>query len=279
VRLSFLLLVVAVAGCESTEPRPLMWRVNTGQEPTYLFGTLHAGLRPNEIPDVVWRRLDTAAVLVTECDIREMDAGEFDELIRLPDGVSLREQVSADDWRAITHALAGLYAPDQIEHTQPWFLQSRLVRSLVPDTPEMETTFVARAEKRDSPLGFLETWQYQIRLLNDLGLRDGLKVLLEVARDEGKAESILAEWFEAYRAGDAFRLTDLVLAPDQVADRPIYYDSIVFGRTARWRVPIEAWADAGGAFIAVGFVHMLGDRGLVSLLRRDGYDVTQVSAP
>ena len=269
-----LLLTVGLAACESTEPRPLMWRIDAGREPSYLFGTLHAGLSPDEMPASVWKRVAGAAVVVTEADVRDIPGDSFAALVRLPATESLRQEVSTTDWQTIIHSLARLYPPDEIEHTQPWFLHSLLVRSLVPDSPEMDTTFVAYADAHAMPLGFFESWQFQMQRLNALGLRDGLKVLLEVARDEETAENILADWFAAYRAANVSRLHELTLAPELILDRPGYYESIVFERTESWRVPTETWADDGGAFVAVGFVHLLGDHGLVSLLRRDGYAVT-----
>jgi hypothetical protein len=34
--------------------------------------------------------------------------------------------------------------------------------------------------------------------------------------------------------------------------------------------------DAGGAFVAVGALHLYGDRGILSLLRQQGYRITRV---
>ena len=63
------------------------------------------------------------------------------------------------------------------------------------------------------------------------------------------------------------------------AARPEFYEQILYARNDAWLPVIEAQLDVGDAFIAVGFMHMLTDRGLVALLEARGYEVTLLERP
>jgi uncharacterized protein YbaP (TraB family) len=252
------------------------WRVEAFGAESYLLGTLHDGVDYGELPAGVAEALTRARVLVTEADVRHIPAGEFHDAIALPVGVSLRDELSAEDWRAVVTAFAGVFPPADLDNTQPWFLHGLLVSRLAPEVDAVDTTLVARAEAQGVPLGFLETWQEQVEALNDLGLGDGLYTLLQVTRDREGAQRLLADWIRAYRQADLDRLVELGFAASELAARPRYYADIVFGRTLAWLVPLEEELRRGNAFIAVGFMHTLTEHGLVELWRARGFAVTRV---
>lgn len=156
-------------------------------------------------------------------------------------------------------------------------LGAELLDSFIPEVTKIDAEVVARAKRRDLPLAFFESWRYQAGKLNALGLEDGLFVLMQVVDDPELAKETLAEWFSAYRAGDIDRLEQLTLTDAMQAQRPRYYDEIVFGRSEAWLPMIQDQLYNGGAFVAIGFMHLIGDRGLVQMLRDRGYTVTWVT--
>ena len=50
----------------------------------------------------------------------------------------------------------------------------------------------------------------------------------------------------------------------------------MFARNRRWLPAIEQAVRGGGAFVAVGCSHLIGDQGLVALLRARGLAVTRM---
>jgi uncharacterized protein YbaP (TraB family) len=55
-----------------------------------------------------------------------------------------------------------------------------------------------------------------------------------------------------------------------------YDDLLLYGRNRAWVPQLEPIFDRGDAFVAVGVDHLLGDRGLLAALGKDGYQVTRV---
>jgi len=70
--------------------------------------------------------------------------------------------------------------------------------------------------------------------------------------------------------------------PDRLRARlPAEYDremdDLLYGRNASWIAPIEQLHAAGGGFVAVGALHLLGPRSVLDLLAHRGYRVTRVA--
>jgi uncharacterized protein YbaP (TraB family) len=51
---------------------------------------------------------------------------------------------------------------------------------------------------------------------------------------------------------------------------------LLYNRNASWIAPLERLHAAGGGFVAVGALHLLGPRSVLDLLARRGYKVTRV---
>jgi uncharacterized protein YbaP (TraB family) len=75
----------------------------------------------------------------------------------------------------------------------------------------------------------------------------------------------------SYEAGDIEVMTALLVVPKTEA-------IMLTGRNQKWLPTIEGYFASGGAFIAVGLGHLLGDNGLVALLQRAGYTVERTGA-
>jgi uncharacterized protein len=281
-RTSTLLALLACACApvpEEGAPHPPYWVVEHEGAQSMLVGTMHHEVDARVLPDAVWDALRSARVVSTEADVRAVDPQALLSAVTLADGVSVRDAVSAQDWEAIRRAVAPVLAdPEDAEGLQPWFLEGQAVGVRLPEVEQpMDATLVSRAVDAGRTLAFFETWQEQVGLLNALGFDDGLAVLLESARDLDGALAAHAAWADAFSRGDIDDMTALAFDPAAVAERPRYYEEIV-ARHERWIDTVEEQVQAGDAFIAAGFMHMLTDRGLPALLEARGYAVDRVDA-
>lgn len=277
-------LVVALAlstmcvGCDDEQSTfAPFWEVLHEGRSSILLGTMHDIVDADELPSRIWEELDQATVLTTEADVRFILQEEFLEAITLPEGSTVRGAVTEAEWLRIIQAFNGIHTPEEIDHLQPWYLEGALIRALVPTVEDpIDTTLVERGQGAGVDLEFLETWEEQVTMLNGLGLEEGLVILLRAAGDPDGAAAAHLAWADTYRAGDVEQLTELSFDPAAMATMPQYYEEIVFQRNEAWLSMIEEQVQVGGALIAVGFMHMPMDRGLVSLLESRGYVVNLV---
>jgi hypothetical protein len=270
----------ALAACDGAEdpaPNAPFWEVSHDGRTSALLGTMHDVVDADELPARIWDEVEEARLLITEADVRSVDRAMFQAAITLPEGQSVRAAVSDEDWDAIVEALEGIATADQADTLQPWYTQGALVRAIVPQVDDpIDTTLVEEAVHATVQPAFLETWQEQVEMLNGLGLDYGVELLLGTVRDQAGTVAAFEAWADAYRAGDLERLEAMAFDPADVAAAPEYFEQIVFARNEAWLPELELQLREGGAFVAVGFMHMLTDRGLVRRLEDDGFDVTLV---
>jgi len=262
----------------TTSIDPFLWEVTGPSGPTHLFGTIHLGIAVEELPSVVEARFESAESLIIEADIQTIDPWEMLALAMLPEGASLTSHIDADTWNRLTEMLTeaggGVAEPERM---QPWMLEMLLVANVVPQTAPMDMVFLQEAEASGKELGYLEIWRDQIVMMNELPIEMTISDLLEWVNDGETAQAELFALLDGYRAGDAVLVEMLMFEPEEVAERPEFYEQMIYQRNENWMPAIRTAIEQGNVFIAVGLGHLLGSRGLVEQLRAEGYDVRRVS--
>ncbi|HTM20194.1 MAG TPA: TraB/GumN family protein [Kofleriaceae bacterium] len=253
--------------------RPFLWRVDGpgAPSPSYLLGSFHIGVAPDEVlPPSVLAKVDVARTVVLEVDIAVPEALGIE---RQPPGHSLKDDMSAEQWQKLV-AVLKLDADGEakLEQVKMWALVTTMIQELVPDTPTIDGVVQDRAVAANRTLVFLEDIDSQSKLLAKYMTADMLLRLLD--DKEGQRKHLAAE-ADAYRSGDEKRMWNQSMAPEVFASLE-QREEVVFARNRRWLPVIERAVRRGGAFVTVGCSHMIGDRGLVALLRGRGYRVTRI---
>ena len=244
-------------------PPPFLWRVQRGDGPVvWLYGTIHhAGA--GDVPAAAWAALDGAPRFVSELGEQEPDPDRVRELAFLRAGAGLDHQLSSDDWYDLRDALRGAVKEDDLRRARPWFAMARLTATVARGpSPNMDEALTRRAAARRIPIAHLETWAEQLTALADaVQLAD----LVEALRARHRMACELAGMRAFYAAGDLDAMHKLLVG----ARSPALLDA----RNRRWLPVLEPYLASGGAFVAVGLGHLLGDAGLPALLARAGYTV------
>lgn len=253
-------------GVRADEAAPMLWRIErTGGPVVWLYGTIHdAGA--DDVPPVVWRRLDAAPRFVSELGAEQPDTRELAQLARLPWGEVLDAKLPADDWWELVDAMLGAMTEDELRHARPWFalvkLHARMARA---PRPSMDDALASHAGGMGLPIERLESWRDQLAALDaSVAPRD----LSAAIHDRKRVACQVARLRAAYRASDLPELTRLLL-------EPLRGDPLIVERNQRWARQIERYLERDGGFVAVGLGHLLGDSGLPAMLERAGYHVTR----
>jgi len=257
---------------------PLLWSVEKGGRTTYLFGTMHTGVdAAARLPPVVWAKLDAAPAFAMETDLDDPTAADAVP----PSPGSLRDALGDAYWHKLETAL-GPDAARAVEHLPPMIPAASLALRGLPSTPQMDRVLAQRATGEHKPIVFLEPARRQLALLARWIDIKALRMMLdELSSGEQHARAMLA----AYVAGDEREIARL--GDDERADalRHGYtaaeydreMDDLLYGRNAAWIAPIEQLHAAGGGFVAVGALHLVGARSVLDLLAHRGYRVTRVA--
>lgn len=270
----WLLALAVVAGCGSkpqcpvsptptVKGPPFLWRVHKGGDVVWLYGTIHdAGL--DAVPKAALAALDASPRLVSELGDQEPDRDEIRDHARIKSGPGIDQQLSSDDWYDLRDSLLGKIKEDDLRRAKPWYAMSLLTTYMAPSPgPSMDVQLAERARDRNQPVEHLETWVEQLTALETAV---DIKDLEEAIHARESMKCNLGRLRSSYEAGDIDTMTTLLVVPK--TER-----IMLAGRNQKWLPAIEGYLTSGGAFVAVGLGHLLGDHGLVLLLQRAGYTV------
>jgi uncharacterized protein YbaP (TraB family) len=141
----------------------------------------------------------------------------------------------------------------------------------------VETSLALSAEESRKPTQGLETVEEQLDMMSDLPLDLQIRQLEEFLR-AGSGGGDISSLIDAWYRGDAVRLEQEVFGElERDPSLLPYYERFYFDRNDRMASGIATRVDAGGRwFVAVGAAHVVGARGVPSLLAQHGYRVRRL---
>jgi uncharacterized protein YbaP (TraB family) len=267
--------------------RGALYRVHHAGKTSYLFGTIHVGKQdffPLE-PEVT-EALAKSSSLVLELDVRA-SAPYYRALQRhgqYPAGQTIRDHLSPGALARLQLALdKAKLSMSGVEQYRPWVVANMLVgqeieKSGVKRGLGVESYLLNKAAQK--PLQELETADYQLSLFGAMDDAQQEAYLLENIDDidSGAALRKSVGLVDAWGAADANRIAALtreLTTGDTVSAR--FMDRTLLGkRNPEMAASIEAIMRKGDAFIGIGLLHLVGDKGVPALLRQHGYQVEKI---
>lgn len=290
-----LLLALPVSGSApsparaDTPPVPLLWKVSDGDNSVYLLGSFHL-LRKSDYPlsADIDRAFDDAEALVFEIAPEDLDDPAIGtQMVRLAtsDPASTVGQVLPIEVREPLQRQARRLgvAAEQLDDFEPWFVDTTLVTLLAQRNgfaPEdgLDRHLMARASAAGKPASGLETVDQQLTTLDGMPMDEQISTLREFIEEGDGAVARLEELHGAWRRGDV-PLLERLTREDMLERTPVTYRRLNVDRNRAWIPRFEAMLakPAGNDVLAVvGALHLLGDDGVVAMLKARGYRVERI---
>ena len=268
-----------------------------GTMPSFLFGTIHlSDPRVLTLPASAESAFAAADRLVIEttdiADPAKAAAALFanPELINLPRGETLATLLDPADLATVEAGLAARGIPLQsVQTLQPWFTAVSLMLPACETARKeggdsvLDTWLAERATAEGKPVEGLETAAEQLEALASLSLELQLESLVATVALSDRMPDVMETMIALYLDGRIAMIMPaieaavpngglLVGAGEGYAE---FERRVVTERNARMVQRMQAMLDEGGAFVAVGALHLPGEAGLVALLQEEGWDVTR----
>jgi hypothetical protein len=260
----------------------LLWRVESpGADvaPSYLFGTMHSDdPRVADPPATVTQALAASRVLLLELDLGAPEIALAPLAMILPPGQTLDGLLDADTYRRAQAAMqARGYPPAAVDRMRPWAVAVTLAMPPVRTGRYLDLVLYEQALAQGLTVQGLE------RIAEQLGVFEGLSTadqaaLLRLSLDEyGREAAAFEALHQAYLARDLDYLVTLstqafAKLPPALAET--FEAAILTERNRRMAERAAPQLAAGGAFVAVGALHLAGEDGLVARFRARGYRLT-----
>jgi uncharacterized protein YbaP (TraB family) len=279
------------SACARAEPPPvpLLWKVSDADNTVYLLGSFHA-LRPSDYPlapavDAAFADAESIAFELAPGELESPTLGaDMLAAATFPAGKDLRGAIPPAMYakleayaqtRGLSYAVYG--------RSEPWFValvvtMTEMKLAGLDPQQGLDRHLISLAAEKGKPASGLETGRQQIDALDGMTVAEQQQMLDEALDSVAGFKAELDKVHGLWRGGDEKSL-HARLAVDLRKRYPQLYQSINVGRNRAWLPKVRAMLDAeheDDALVVVGTLHLLGDDGLVAMLRQQGYTVERI---
>ncbi|MEX2352557.1 MAG: TraB/GumN family protein [Gammaproteobacteria bacterium] len=260
--------------------RGLLWEVSReGLEPSYLFGTMHVDDEDIlDLPDVVLSRLAESRHFVMETVPSFDDAMKFSMEMFFTNGNRLDGLVPEEIFDRTVDILQGYnMTRDIVTIMKPW--AAYVIMSYPANTGEvLDFRLLELARRNGAEISGLESLEEQIDIFSDMSLDDQARILADVVCHYDRVEKDLKIMKSFYLDRD---LAGLYVYSQRYSfeDNSVYDDvsgRLIYDRNRLMTERMVDIIDEGGAFIAVGAMHLPGDDGILNLLENKNYTIKHI---
>ncbi len=281
ISLSFITLILLIVSY-SVSAQTSLWKISKDNQTLYLGGTVHVlGHDDYPLPVEFEQAFKAAGKIVFETNITQAKEPEFSQKMMqamlYPLGESLQDVLSQPTYQRLEAYFSDKVPMGQISAMKPGMVV--IVMSAIEFqrmgmvTVGVDEHFWQRAMAEKKSIDTLETLDEQLSFLVNMGNGNENELILNTLNDLKNISSMINSLRSAWRSGNELEMKNIVLL-DMLEDYPELYQSMLVERNNNWLPRIEAmFNDETTALVLVGALHLVGEDGLLQLLRNKGYSV------
>ena len=268
------------------ENNTLLWKIsgNGIEKPSYIFGTVHMICKE----DAYLSKNLIAAIENADRVYLELDMDNLFEMVgammkmKMNNDTTLADLLTPEEYQ-----LAKKYFEEKVtmlpfsvlETYKPLVASSLLMESSVVCDQQvaMEQLVMEEAKKNGKRIDGLETMAYQMSIFDSISYKVQAKELFKSISSDDKesdGDKEYKELIKAYKDQDLKKLGEMISKSDQGMMQ--YEDLLLNNRNRNWVIKLKTLLKDKALVIAVGAGHLPGEKGLIKLLRKEGYTVSPV---
>ena len=277
-----LFFLAAITLADTGRSHGLLWELSkTGQQPAYLFGTIHSeDPAVVELPATVKQAFDASNSVVLEM-LLDTDTMRYSSTAMLMlDGRSLTDMVGMPLYKKVSAAIASRGIPELVlNRMKPWAAAVTLSTPALETGQILDLVLYQEALQQDKAVYGLETVQEQLDLFDSMSESDQVTLLRDAVNKFPELDALHAELLEVYKQRDLEGLLAINETSMQAEDQRLakeFQRRVIDDRNHRMAERMQPYLRQGKAFVAVGALHLPGEQGLLNLLEQQGYTVRRV---
>jgi uncharacterized protein YbaP (TraB family) len=271
----------------SASQKSFLWKIQSKSNTVYVLGSLHFSKKEiYPLSEKIEEAFGESEILVVEADVNDIKKIDIQNLMErafYPEKDTLEKHVSPEIYERVVKETSGLGIPLELLNKQkPWFLAMTLValESLkIGFDPNLgiDKHFLSKAEGRKKILE-LESLDYQFNLLSEFSDKDQELFLLYTLKDLKMMERELGRLTQAWTSGDT-QTMEAILTRSISEDKRLsfIFGKLIYERNRKMASKIADFLRTRETyFVIVGAGHLVGDRGIIEILKGKGYLVEQL---
>jgi uncharacterized protein len=279
------LAIACLAQVEAAPARNFIWKATGKQGVVYLVGSVHLLTKDfYPLSPALETAYKSSDLLVEEVDMDEMLApgAQMQLLSRglLSGEQTLDKVLTPATYGLLGKKLADVGAPvEALKRMKPWMIALTLEamqwqKAGFDADLGLDKHFFDQAKQEGKEVQGLETVEYQIARFDEMPMDLQDHLLAETIKGIDTEQANMTTLIESWRAGDAPAVERIVLKDLQ--QEPRLYQRLLVERNRNWLPKLEAlFSRKRPAFVVVGAAHLVGNDGLLALLKAKGYAVEQ----
>jgi uncharacterized protein YbaP (TraB family) len=258
--------------------KAIYWSIMDGERQAgFLLGTIHSeDPRVVDFPESFLKQLRSNQVFAMEMVPDLPTLKKLNEYMHYQDGTSLESHVGPERFVKVSKLLSSHYQvpADWLDSMKVW----AVVMTLSVPPPRtgffMDFSLSLRASGSGLRVVGLESLDQQLAFLEDMPAVQQLELLDQALAEYDRVRELHDRMVDGYLAGD---LQALKKEAEELMDqltpetKTYFIEQGVDARNHRMLASILPLLAESTVFVAVGALHLPGDQGLVSLLRKNGY--------
>jgi len=264
--------------------RGILWSIERrGASPNYLLGTIHSGDdRVMAFPQAIQEALQNSESFTMEMIPDAAALMKLSAAMMLQDGQNLRSLLGHTLYTEVVSGMAEQRYPEAVVYRlKPWVVLSMLSTPRPESSTFMDMKLYHSAIAAEKPVFGLETPEEQIGVFDDISLSDQIHLIQLILDQRPNIGEMTEHILQIYLNRDLdamlkFAQSYLVSpgADTRVMDR--FMKRLNTERNRRMADRLLSRLEQGGAFVAVGALHLPGPEGLLKLLEGKGFEVSPI---
>jgi uncharacterized protein YbaP (TraB family) len=274
---------------QDTLSHNLLWEIsgNGLKSKSYLFGTIH--VIPKE--DFFYPKNTEEVLKQSESVFFEVDMDKMNDMttmfsvldkIMMNDEIKLQDLLTENEYNVIKTYFNETGLPMMvIDRFKPMIsqvladpsIQASSLKEGDIKSYEMELMELAKTYKKK--LEGLETIEFQLSIFDSIPYKDQAKYLYQTIASANNGQGELKELVEIYKSQNLNQLGKAINEDENGLNS--FLDILLNERNKKWIPIMEKNMMTHPCFFAVGAGHLVGDKGLINLLRQNSYTVNPVN--
>lgn len=259
----------------------LLYRISgNGIKPSYIFGTIHITCDA-KLSGGVNKALNATNQMYLELDMDDPEMqSDMIKMMPMRGGITISSLISAEDFKLLdTYMLAKLnISATMVDTYKPFILSSMFMNTLLDCTPQsIEGELMRISAQQKEPIFGLETVQDQMSLFDQIPYQLQAEELIKSIKNGFRDDKMeLDQLLKTYALKDLNQMQRLTEESKNVI-MSNYEPLFLTNRNKNWVPLIEKISKENPTFFGVGAAHLVGQNGVISLLRRSGYFVEAIT--
>ena len=212
----------------------------------------------------------------------ELDMDNMEEMMsvlkyaRMTNGLKISDLVSADDYQKLEEYFKNnksMLPFAMMSRFKPYFITAVISEGIMgcKKKVSVEQMIMSEARQYDKEVNGLETLEFQASIFDSIPYEKQAQDLVMYVDSIDKFKSITMEMVDMYRRQDIHNMDSLMEKSDPGMMQ--YMGVLLYDRNKRWASQIPEQMFNMPTLFAVGAGHLGGEKGVINLLREQGFTV------